>query len=115
MSARSETLAWLVQRVSAMVLALCVVVHLGVIVFAVRGGVMAAEIVDRVSGSIPWLAFYSVFILAAAAHAPIGLRTILGEATSLGRGATHAVMGIVSLGIILLGFRAVVGLYLLGV
>ena len=38
---------WYWQRVSAMVLALCVVVHLATIVFAVRGGLSAGEILAR--------------------------------------------------------------------
>jgi hypothetical protein len=33
----------------------------------------------RTRGSVGWLAFYSIFVLAAAVHAPIGLRPVLGE------------------------------------
>jgi fumarate reductase subunit C len=61
------------------VLAVCVVVHLVTIVYAVRGGLSAAEIFARTRGSIGWLAFYSVFVLAVAVHAPIGLRTVATE------------------------------------
>jgi fumarate reductase subunit C len=78
-SARNETLLWIAQRASAAVLALCVVVHLATIVYAVRGGLSAAEILARTQGSLGWLAFYAVFVFAAAIHVPIGLRPILAE------------------------------------
>jgi len=79
MSARTETRLWIAQRASAVVLALCVVVHLIVIGYAMQGGLSAAEILGRTRGSVGWLAFYSVFVLAAAVHAPIGLRAVLME------------------------------------
>jgi fumarate reductase subunit C len=78
-SARGETLLWVLQRASAAVLALCVVVHLATIIYAVQGGLTAAEILGRTRGSIPWLVFYSIFVLAVSIHAPIGLRAIFIE------------------------------------
>ena len=62
-----------------MILAVCVVVHLATIIYAVQGGLTAAEILGRTRDNGAWLAFYSVFVLAAAIHAPIGLRPVLGE------------------------------------
>lgn len=79
MSFRGETALWLAQRTSAAVLALCVAVHLATMVYAVRGGLTAAEILERTRGSVAWLGFYSAFVLAVAIHAPIGLRTVLAE------------------------------------
>ena len=111
---RAETLEWLVQRASAVVLAVCVLVHLAVIVFAVRGGVTTHEIAGRLGGSVPWLMFYSVFVLAVALHAPVGLRNILREHTGLGQRSTHWIMAVVCLFILVMGFRAVIGLYSLG-
>ena len=70
---------WIAQRASAAVLAICVTVHLVTIVYAVRGGLTAAEIFARTRGSVGWLAFYTVFVLAVAVHAPIGLRPVLAE------------------------------------
>jgi len=61
------------------VLALCVLVHLATIIYAVRGGLTAAEILARTRGNAAWFAFYSLFVLAVTVHAPIGLRTVLGE------------------------------------
>jgi fumarate reductase subunit C len=67
------------QRTSAMVLALCVLVHLVTIVYAVRGGLTGAEIFARTKGNTGWFFFYAVFVLAVAVHAPIGLRPVLTE------------------------------------
>ena len=78
-SARRESLLWLAQRASAAVLALCVMVHLGTMIVAVRGGLTAAEILSRTRGSVVWATFYVVFVLGVAIHAPIGLRTIVAE------------------------------------
>jgi fumarate reductase subunit C len=90
LSFRSDTALWLAQRASAAVLALCVTVHLVTIVYAVRGGLTAAEILGRTRGSLAWLAFYSVFVLAVSVHAPIGLRAVLGEWLAW-RGASRGV------------------------
>ena len=78
-AARRETLLWFAQRASAAVLALCVVVHLSTIVYAVRGGLSAAEILGRTHGSGGWIAFYALFVLAVSVHVPIGLRAIAIE------------------------------------
>lgn len=111
MSGRGETLLWIAQRGSAVVLALAVMVHIGTIVFAVQGGLSAAEIMGRVRGNGAWLAFYTVFVAAAAVHAPIGLRTVLAEMTNLsGRAAGGVAVG-VSLALAWTGWRAAFSLY----
>jgi fumarate reductase subunit C len=79
MNVRAQVLLWGAQRVSAAVLAVCVLVHLVTITVAVRGGLSAAEILGRTHGSAAWFGFYLLFVAAAAVHAPIGLRTILSE------------------------------------
>ena len=60
-------------------LAVCVVVHLATIVYAVQGGLSAAEILGRTRGNAAWFAFYAVFVAAVAVHAPIGLRAVFTE------------------------------------
>jgi fumarate reductase subunit C len=75
----TQTVLRLAQRVTAAILAVCVVVHLATIIYAVQGGLTAAEILGRTRGNGAWLAFYSLFVIAAAIHAPIGLRPVLGE------------------------------------
>jgi fumarate reductase subunit C len=79
LSFKTQTMLWLAQRASAAVLAICVTVHLVTIVYAVQGGLGAAEILARTRGNAAWFAFYSLFVLAVAVHAPIGLRAVLGE------------------------------------
>ena len=79
MTVRGETGLWILQRASAAVLALCVVVHLATIVYAVQGGLSGAEILGRTRGNLGWFAFYSAFVLAASVHAPIGLRAVFIE------------------------------------
>jgi fumarate reductase subunit C len=98
---------WLAQRATAAVLALCVVVHLVTMIAAVRGGLTAADILGRTRGSAAWLAFYGVFVLAVAIHAPIGLRTVAGEWLQWrGRGADGC-CALVGLILLALGWRAV--------
>jgi fumarate reductase subunit C len=79
LTARGETLLWIAQRASAAILALCVVVHLATIIYAVQGGLTAAEILGRTRGNAAWFAFYSIFVLAVTVHAPIGLRAVFTE------------------------------------
>ena len=64
MNVKTQTLLWIAQRASAAVLALCVVVHLATMIYAVRGGLTAAEILGRTRGNAAWFAFYSLFVLA---------------------------------------------------
>lgn len=79
MSYKAQARLWIAQRASAAVLAVCVVVHLATIIYAVRNGLSAPEILGRTRGSVGWFAFYSLFVLAVTIHAPIGLRPVLAE------------------------------------
>jgi fumarate reductase subunit C len=110
-SARGQQHLWVAQRVTAMILAVAVVVHLVTIVVAVRGGLSAAEIIGRTSGNEAWLIFYAVFALAAGLHGAIGLRGIAAEWLGWrGRGfdAAWLALGLLTAGF---GIRAAVGLY----
>ena len=107
MSARSETLLWVAQRASAALLALCVTVHLATILYAVQGGLTGAEILGRTRGNAAWATFYTVFALAAAVHAPIGLRAVLNEWTSLRGARLEVVVALIAVALAGLGFRAV--------
>ena len=78
-TARRDAWLWAAQRHSAMVLGVCVVVHLGVIVYATRGGLSAADILARTHGSALVALFYGAFVAACAVHAPIGLRAVVRE------------------------------------
>ena len=104
---RRQALLWYWQRISAMVLAVCVVVHLAGIIYAVRGGLSAAEILGRTRGSWSFAAFYAVFVVACAVHAPIGIANVVAEVTGA-RGRTAAIVAQIFCAFILvLGFRAV--------
>ncbi len=99
---------YVLQRGSALVLAPLVVAHLALIVIASRGGLSAAEILALTQGSAGWAAFYGLFVLAAAVHAPIGLRNVIREATPWrGRGLDLA-MALLFFVMLALGLRAVV-------
>ncbi len=98
---------WIVQRATAAVLALCVVVHLATIIYAVRGGLSAAEILARTRGSLAWGAFYCVFVIAAAAHGSIGLRVVALEWLGLDKAWAGRLMLAVAIAFALLGLRAV--------
>ncbi len=106
-TARRETALWLVQRASAVVLALCVGVHLATIFYAVRHGLSAEAILGRVRGAPGWAVFYGVFVAAVAVHAPIGLRAVLAEwAGWRGRGADR-ILVLLAVALAAFGGRAV--------
>ena len=102
---------WVLQRGTAMLLAVFVVVHLVTIMVAVRGGLSAAEILSRTRGNEAWLAFYAVFALAAGLHGAIGLRAIAAE--WLGWRGRRFDLGWMAIGLLtaLFGIRAAYGLY----
>ena len=101
--------AWLfaAQRLSALVMAPLVLLHLGVILYAVRGGLSADEILSRTEGSLFWGAAYGLFVLAAAVHAPIGLRAVLQEWCRWRGAGLDIAMTLFGLVLLALGLRAV--------
>ena len=104
---RTQVLLWTAQRASAAVLAICVLVHLVTLVYAVRNGLTAAEILARTSGSVIWTAFYAIFVAAVAVHAPIGLRNVLSETFQWrGRGLEIAMLAL-GVALAMYGWRAV--------
>ena len=100
---RIRAAAWrfVLQRASAAVLGVCVIVHLATIIYAVRNGLASEAIVARMHASPVWPAFYTLFVVAVAIHAPLGLRTIADEWLSLRGRATDAVLAVFAL--VLLG------------
>lgn len=107
MSPRGQVMLWAAQRASAAVLALCVLVHLVTIVYAVRSGLSAAEILGRTSGSVFWAAFYALFVAAVAVHAPIGLRNVVMETTRWRGGSLEAAMVVLGIVLAAYGWRSV--------
>ena len=107
MSPRGEAGLWLAQRASAAVLALCVLVHIIVMVYAVRGGLSAAEILGRTRSNAGWAAFYALFVLAVAVHAPIGLRAVAAEWLGWRGRSLGICLHLFGLVLLALGLRAV--------
>lgn len=101
--------AWWMQRLSAMVLACCVVVHLATMIYAVRGGLSASEILQRTQGSWLFGIFYGLFILGCAVHVPIGVTNIAEEWFGI-RGLKSILLGqVFTWAILVLGGRALWG------
>lgn len=111
MNARNVALLWAAQRASAVVLAVFVVVHLATMIYAVQGGLSAEEILGRTRGSVGWLLFYGGFVIAAAIHAPIGLRNIAMEHLGWRGPSLDVVMWLVGLLLLILGLRAGWGVF----
>ena len=107
MSAQREVKLWVMQRATAVVLALCVVVHLATIIYAVRGGLTAGEILGRTRGSLAWGGFYTVFVLAAALHGAIGLRNIAAEWLGWRGDTAEVAVTVIGVALAMLGVRAV--------
>jgi fumarate reductase subunit C len=112
LSFRAQTFLWVAQRASAAVLALCVVVHLVTMIYAIRGGLSAAEILSRTRGNAGWLAFYSLFVLAVTVHAPIGLRSVVTEWFGWRGRACDIFLVALAMLLAVLGMRAVFGVFL---
>jgi fumarate reductase subunit C len=103
---------FLAQRASASVLAFAVTVHLITILYAVRGGLTAGEVLARTRGNGWFLAFYVVFVLAVAVHAPIGLRNILRELTAWHGRTLDLALAAFALLLLALGMRAALAVFL---
>jgi succinate dehydrogenase subunit C len=111
-NARDQALLWAAQRISAAVLALCVVVHLVTIIYAVRNGLSAAEILGRTRGNVGWFTFYAAFVLAVSIHAPIGLRSVLMETVAWQGRRLDWTVFVIGIVLAFLGFRAVWAVFL---
>jgi fumarate reductase subunit C len=103
---------YLWQRLTAALMLPLLLVHLAVIFYAMRKGFSAADILARTRGSIAWAVFYGVFVVAAAVHAPIGLRTVLSEWTPLGARIRDVIAIVFGLLLAVLGLRAVAAVVL---
>ena len=112
LSVRAQVLLWTAQRASAAVLAICVIVHLVTIIYAVRNGLSAAEILGRTRGNVAWAAFYALFVAAVVVHAPIGLRNFLSETFNWRGSSLDVAVTAVALTLAMWGFRAVLAVFL---
>jgi len=106
-----SALLFLAQRATAVVLAFAVAVHLGTILYAVRGGLTAADILARTHGNLWFLIFYGLFVVAVAIHAPIGLRNVMREWTRWRGRTLDIALALFALLLLGLGLRAVIAVF----
>lgn len=98
---------YMLQRITALLMAPLVLGHLAVMIYAIQGGLSTAEILGRTQGSVAWFLFYGTFVLAVAIHGAIGLRVIAQEWGGLKGPVLTLFMWAVGLGLFTLGARAV--------
>ena len=98
---------YMLQRMTALLMAPLVLGHIAVMIYAIQGGLSAAEILGRTQGSIAWFLFYGLFVVAVSIHGAIGLRAVAHEWGRLKGATLDAFMWIVGLGLFMMGARAV--------
>ncbi|MEP4197054.1 MAG: succinate dehydrogenase [Aliishimia sp.] len=98
---------YMLQRMTALLMAPFVLGHLAVMIYAIQGGLSAAEILGRTQGSVMWFLFYGTFVIAVAIHGAIGLRAIAHEWSGLKGAVLDLFMWVVGFGLFALGARAV--------
>lgn len=104
---------YVLQRISALIMIPLTLGHIGVMIYAVQGGLTTAEILGRTQGSFFWMLFYGLFVLAVSVHAAIGLRVIVHETFRVNGFLLTMFMWSVFLILLLLGMRAVMVVTLL--
>jgi fumarate reductase subunit C len=102
---------FIAQRATAFVLAVAVAVHLATILYAVRGGLTAGEVLARTRDNHWFFAFYILFVLAVAVHAPIGLRNVLREWTRWHGRSLDVALALFAALLLILGVRAALAVY----
>ncbi len=103
----SDFRLYLLQRITAMIMAPLVILHLGVIIVAIQGGLDSAEILSRTQGSIFWGSAYGLFVLVVSIHAAIGIRVVLFEWASLKGVLLDTISWLVFAVLLTMGARAV--------
>lgn len=98
---------YMLQRVTALMMAPLVIGHLAVMIYAIQGGLTTDEILGRTQGSVAWFLFYGIFVLAVSVHGAIGLRVIAFEWAGITGRALDTAMWTIGLALFLLGARAV--------
>src|SRR6516164_1708072 len=98
---------YVAQRLTAVLMAPMLLLHLAMIFYATRNGLTAADILGRTHGSIAAALFYGAFVAAASVHAAIGVQTVLLEWTTLERRGATATALVLFMLLLVLGLRAV--------
>ncbi len=107
---------YVLQRLTAALMVPLIALHLIVIFYATRKGLSAADILSRTRGSMLWALYYGTFVVAAAIHGAIGVRSVLREwgprALACNARGLDLVMWGFGLLLVLLGLRAVAAVVL---
>jgi len=103
---------YMLQRITALLMAPLVLGHLALMIYAIQGGISAAEILSRTQGSIVWFVYYGGFVVAVSVHAAIGLRVVLHETLGLKDTLLDLFTWAVAGGLFVLGARAVMAVTL---
>ena len=98
---------YMLQRLSALIMLPLVLGHIAVMIYAVQDGLSAAEILGRTQGSLAWMLFYGLFVLAVSVHGAIGLRVIVAEILKVRGAVLSAGTWLVFLLLLAMGARAV--------
>lgn len=98
---------YMLQRITALLMAPLVLGHIAVMIYAIQGGLSAEEILGRTQGSVVWFLFYGLFVVAVSIHGAIGLRTVIHEWGGLKGPMLEAIMWVTGGGLFALGARAV--------
>lgn len=98
---------YILQRLTAALMVPLIAGHLATIIYATHHGLSAAEILGRTRGSLAWGLFYGVFVLCAAIHASIGVRSVAADWTPLRGRALGVLMWSFGLVLFASGMRAV--------
>jgi fumarate reductase subunit C len=98
---------WYWQRITAMAMAIFVVIHIAVMVYAIQGGLSGAEVLARTRGNMLWALFYGIFVVLVSVHASIGVRNVFVEWLGLKDAAAGLLSQLIALGLLILGLRAV--------
>lgn len=104
---------FVLQRVTALIMAPLVLGHLGLMIYAIRGGLSTGAILARTQGSWSWALFYGTFVVAVSVHAAIGMRVIVGETFKV-RGVVLDVLSLAfCVSLLFAGLRAVLSVTML--
>ncbi len=98
---------YMAQRLTALIMVPLTFGHIAVMIYAIEGGLSAAEILSRTKGSLAWALFYGTFVVAVSIHGAIGLRVIMFETFDLKGRPLSIFSWAVFLSLLYLGARAV--------
>jgi fumarate reductase subunit C len=102
-----DTRLYLLQRISALIMAPLVLLHLGVMIVAIQGGLDSAEILSRTRGSLFFGSVYGLFVIMVSIHAAIGLRVVMFEWLSIKGIRLNLVSWLIFTVLLMMGARAV--------